>query len=96
LQIIKKYAKINRWFLYLRFLSCKRSILGAKKIFLKEQFMAKPLQIHCPECEGVIEPVEIIAGKVIVCPECGSELEVFGPDPLLLELAPMHEEDWGE
>ena len=58
--------------------------------------MPKPLLVPCPECEATIELVDLVVGEVVVCPDCGSELEVFGPDPLRLDLAPMEEEDWGE
>ncbi len=51
----------------------------------------------CPECEadvpvqGAVEP-----GEIVVCPDCGVELEVTALDPLALALAPREEEDWGE
>jgi len=32
----------------------------------------------------------------VICPDCGVELEVMGLDPLVLDLAPEEEEDWGE
>ncbi len=35
-------------------------------------------------------------GELVVCDECGSELEVVGLEPLELELAPEEDEDWGE
>lgn len=51
----------------------------------------------CPECaaEVPLAPgVEI--GEILVCPECGVDLEVTGLDPATVVLAPMEEEDWGE
>jgi len=52
---------------------------------------------ECPECAAEIE---LAAGtelsEIVVCPDCGVELEVRGLDPFLLELAPAVEEDWGE
>ena len=51
----------------------------------------------CPECEG---PVRFdrppLRSQVARCADCGSELEVTSIEPLLLELAPEVEEDWGE
>jgi alpha-aminoadipate carrier protein LysW len=51
----------------------------------------------CPECEGVV-PVEsgVELGEILVCPDCGVELEVTSLDPFTLALAPKEEEDWGE
>ncbi len=50
----------------------------------------------CPECEADL-PVEsgTQLGEILVCPDCGVELEVTTLDPLVLSLAPR-EEDWGE
>jgi len=52
---------------------------------------------QCPECEGEV-PVDsgVLLGEILVCPDCGSELEVTSLDPLTLVLAPREEEDWGE
>ena len=51
----------------------------------------------CPECEAEIE---LEAGteenEIIVCPDCGVDLEVISLDPPAVELAPMEAEDWGE
>jgi len=51
----------------------------------------------CPECEAEIaleKGTEV--GEIIVCPDCGVDLEVTSLDPAAVELAPMEEEDWGE
>jgi alpha-aminoadipate/glutamate carrier protein LysW len=51
----------------------------------------------CPECEGAVELAEPVRlSEIAECPECSSELEVVGLDPLELALAPEIEEDWGE
>ena len=50
----------------------------------------------CPECEATIGLEDIIKGELVVCPDCGVELEVIEVDPLKLDLAPEEEEDWGE
>jgi alpha-aminoadipate carrier protein LysW len=51
----------------------------------------------CPECEGQV-PVEsgVELGEILVCPDCGAELEVTALEPVTLALAPHEEEDWGE
>jgi len=52
---------------------------------------------ECPECtaELVLDDVAH-KGEIVVCPDCGVELEVVGLDPITLDLAPEVEEDWGE
>ena len=37
-----------------------------------------------------------IKGELVECPDCGTELEITGTDPIELAEAPMEEEDWGE
>jgi alpha-aminoadipate carrier protein LysW len=51
----------------------------------------------CIECEAPV-PVnaDLVCGEILMCPDCGVELEVTGTDPLSIELAPEVEEDWGE
>jgi len=45
----------------------------------------------CPECDNPldIDEDEVDAGEVIVCDECGMQMEVVSTDPL--ELAPVDE-----
>lgn len=50
----------------------------------------------CPECEAEIALEKPLRGEIIVCPDCGVELEVINENPLTLDLAPQEEEDWGE
>jgi alpha-aminoadipate/glutamate carrier protein LysW len=50
----------------------------------------------CPECGAEIELDDVMEGEIVDCPECGVELEVISVEPLVLELAPEEEEDWGE
>jgi len=53
--------------------------------------------IECPECAAELELApDVEVGEIVVCPDCGVELEVMGTDPMVLELAPEEEEDWGE
>jgi alpha-aminoadipate carrier protein LysW len=52
---------------------------------------------ECPECAAVVQlPADVEVGEILVCTECGAELEVMGIDPIALDLAPEEEEDWGE
>lgn len=51
----------------------------------------------CPECDAEVElGVDVEEGEIVVCGDCGAELEVIGVDPIQLDLAPEVEEDWGE
>lgn len=53
--------------------------------------------VECPECAGELSlPPDVEVGEIVVCPDCGAELEVRSLNPILLELAPQVEEDWGE
>lgn len=51
---------------------------------------------ECPECLAEIELTNVMQNEIVQCPECGAELEIVGADPVVLELAPEEEEDWGE
>lgn len=54
-------------------------------------------EIHCLECDAEITlDASTEVGEIIVCPDCGVDLEVLVLDPAELGLAPMEEEDWGE
>jgi len=52
----------------------------------------------CPECDAEVpvdtERTEI--GDLLMCGDCGAELEVLDAAPPQLGLAPPVEEDWGE
>jgi alpha-aminoadipate carrier protein LysW len=50
----------------------------------------------CPECAAEFTLDDVMEGEIVDCPECGVELEVISVEPLVLELAPEEEEDWGE
>ena len=58
--------------------------------------MSNQVIAHCPDCEAEISLVDIVQGEIVVCPDCGIDLEVTNLEPLVLELAPMEDEDWGE
>ena len=51
----------------------------------------------CPECEANLSLSNVLAGEIIVCPDCGVDLEVTAVAPAIeLALAPQEAEDWGE
>lgn len=53
--------------------------------------------VECPECAANFDLESgVIAGEIIVCPDCGIDLEVISLSPAAVEPAPMEEEDWGE
>jgi alpha-aminoadipate carrier protein LysW len=51
----------------------------------------------CPECEASLTLDNVLPGEIIVCPDCGVDLEVTAVAPAVaLALAPQEAEDWGE
>jgi alpha-aminoadipate carrier protein LysW len=51
----------------------------------------------CPECEANLALNNVVQGEIVVCPDCGVDLEVTAIQPALaLALAPQEAEDWGE
>jgi alpha-aminoadipate carrier protein LysW len=58
--------------------------------------MANKLTAHCPECDAEIDLSGVVLNEIVVCSDCGVDLEVVDLDPPTLELAPMEAEDWGE
>ena len=58
--------------------------------------ITKP-SIACPVCEApVCPPADAMAGEILACDDCGTELEVTSLDPMTLAEAPDIAEDWGE
>lgn len=51
---------------------------------------------QCPECDASVATSDKVLGEVFPCPDCGTELEVFGTGPLSVQPAPREAEDWGE
>ncbi len=52
---------------------------------------------ECPVCAAEIEiAADAIAGELVICGDCGVELELLGTDPVKLAEAPSAEEDWGQ
>ena len=55
------------------------------------------MQAECVECAATITlKPGTVRGEIVVCPDCGVELEVLEIDPPKLAMAPEEEEDWGE
>lgn len=51
----------------------------------------------CPECGAAVKVgAKPMAGEIVQCPDCGTELEVKNVQSLELGVAPAEEEDWGE
>ena len=53
----------------------------------------------CPRCgRSFCEPPALsrLDNETLICPDCGTELEVVALDPLTEEEAPQVQEDWGE
>lgn len=55
------------------------------------------MSAFCPECEATLNLENVVQGEIVVCPECGVDLEVTAVAPAIaLALAPQEAEDWGE
>ena len=52
--------------------------------------------LECPECAAAITARPTLAGEILDCTGCGAELEAVSLQPLLVQVAPRVEEDWGE
>lgn len=51
----------------------------------------------CLECQGDITVEnDVQAGEVLTCPECSTDFEVVGTNPVKLAPAPVAQEDWGQ
>ena len=52
---------------------------------------------ECPICAAEITLADdAMAGEILVCDDCGAELELTSLDPVALTEAPSAEEDWGQ
>ncbi len=55
------------------------------------------MTVECPECAADVQlPDDVMENELVVCPDCGAELEVISLEPPQVDLAPDVEEDWGE
>jgi alpha-aminoadipate carrier protein LysW len=51
----------------------------------------------CVVCEASVGlPDDCAEGELLICSDCGTELEVVNLDPVAVEEAPQVQEDWGE
>ncbi len=52
---------------------------------------------ECPVCAADVEVAkDAITGELLICDDCGAELELMQTDPAILSEAPTAEEDWGQ
>lgn len=58
--------------------------------------MSTEIIANCPECDAELTLIDVIEGEIVVCSDCGVDLELVNLNPITLELAPMEQEDWGE
>jgi alpha-aminoadipate carrier protein LysW len=58
--------------------------------------MANSISAKCPECDAEVDLDGVVLNEIVVCGDCGADLEVVNLNPATLEVAPMEEEDWGE
>ena len=55
------------------------------------------MTVTCIICEAKVElPDDCCEGELLVCSDCGTELEVINLNPIEIEEAPQIQEDWGE
>lgn len=55
------------------------------------------LMAECPECAAEVTLADdVVEGEIVICEACEVELEVMSLSPVVLEMAPEEEEDWGE
>jgi alpha-aminoadipate carrier protein LysW len=53
--------------------------------------------VSCPECAAAVTlEAGTEVGEIVICPDCGVDLEVTALEPAAVQLAPMEQEDWGE
>lgn len=85
-------------------LTCKhcKARLFVANIFGSGSVLLKPAvgkaEAKCPECDStVILNADVQKGEIVVCGDCGVDLEVRETTPeITLALAPQEQEDWGE
>lgn len=58
---------------------------------------AIPTSTECPVCGGEVGvPIDVMLGEILICPDCGTELEVTNLKNFTVDEAPMELEDFGE
>lgn len=51
---------------------------------------------HCPNCDFTISMSNPREGAVIICSQCGVELEVVRTDPFVVDFTENWQEEWEE
>jgi lysine biosynthesis protein LysW len=51
---------------------------------------------HCPNCDAIISVGEPQEGAIIVCLECGVELEIISSHPFELDFTEDWQKEWEE
>lgn len=51
---------------------------------------------HCPNCDSTISMNNPREGAVIICSQCGVELEVVRTDPFVVDFTENWQEEWEE
>ncbi|HSV85724.1 MAG TPA: lysine biosynthesis protein LysW [Levilinea sp.] len=51
---------------------------------------------NCPECDAAVDLEGMGLNEIVVCADCGADLELVSLEPVQLDLAPVETEDWGE
>jgi alpha-aminoadipate carrier protein LysW len=75
--------------------SCLNAIIFKHyKILQEVVVLASAVCVVCEAQVGMPDNCE--EGELLICPDCGTELEVTGLDPVTVEEAPQVQEDWGE
>lgn len=77
-----------------------RPLIGAGHLLFqtrKGRMKEMEEQAICVVCECAIDLAPgTLKGEILLCPDCGTELEVLCTSPPSLSEAPQVEEDWGE
>jgi len=61
------------------------------------QRRTKMNSVTCPECGAETSlDATVEVGEILVCKDCGVDLEITALNPAAVQLAPMEQEDWGE
>jgi alpha-aminoadipate/glutamate carrier protein LysW len=63
---------------------------------MKRSKKMSEITANCPECDAQIDLEGMGLNEIVVCSDCGVDLELINLEPVQLELAPMETEDWGE